>query len=106
MKKIVCTMASLLILASVLQTGKRRLRLHRVNRLPILKSCVTVPGFEELSLNKRIGLLLSPKLRYGGIYFMTKTENGTWPFAALSEAIYQNYTGDRESQDFKILEFI
>lgn len=64
-----------------------------------------VPGFEELSLKqKELVYYLSEAAAYGRDILYD--QNGKWNLAIRRtlEAIYQNYTGDRESQDFKNFE--
>ena len=64
-----------------------------------------VPGFEDLSLKqKELVYYLSEAAAYGRDILYD--QNGKWNLAIRRtlEAIYQNYTGDRESQNFKNFE--
>ena len=80
MKKIVCTMASLLILASCATQEKKDDFDYTVESfadLEILR--YKVPGFEELTLQQKE---LPPTV---GTFSMTRTENGTWLSAVPSK---------------------
>lgn len=99
-------MASLLILAScATKQGKDDFdyTVESFADLEILR--YKVPGFEELSLKqKELVYYLSEAAAYGRDILYD--QNGKWNLAIRHtlEAIYQNYTGDRESQDFKNFE--
>ena len=84
--------------------------------LLILASCATkqekddfdytVESFADLEI-LRYKVPGSPKLRHtAGIYFMTKTENGTWPFAALSKQSIKTIPETAKVRISKILKFI
>jgi len=100
-------MASLLILASCATKQEKDDFDYTVESfadLEILR--YKVPGFEELSLKQK-EFITSPKLRHtAGIYFMTKTENGTWPFAALSKQSIKTIPETAKVRISKILKFI
>ncbi len=108
MKKIACTMASLLLLASC-ATNKQNegekfdYTVETFADLEILR--YQVPGFEELSLDqKKLVYYLSEAATYGrDILF---DQNGKWNLAIRRtlETVYQDYQGDRESQEFKDFE--
>ena len=106
MKKIVCTMASLLILASCATQEKKDDFDYTVESfadLEILR--YKVPGFEELTLQqKELVYYLSEAAAYGRDILYD--QNGKWNLAIRRtlEAIYQDYTGDRQSEDFKNFE--
>ena len=106
MKKIVCTMASLLILASCATKQEKDDFDYTVESFADLEIMrYKVPGFEELSLKqKELIYYLSEAAAYGRDILYD--QNGKWNLAIRRtlEAIYQNYTGDRESQDFKNFE--
>ena len=99
-------MASLLILASCATKQEKDDFDYTVESfadLEILR--YKVPGFEELSLKqKELVYYLSEAAAYGRDILYD--QNGKWNLAIRRtlEAIYQNYTGDRESQDFKNFE--
>ena len=99
-------MASLLILASCATKQEKDNFDYTVESfadLEILR--YKVPGFEELSLKqKELVYYLSEAAAYGRDILYD--QNGKWNLAIRRtlEAIYQNYTGDRESQDFKNFE--
>ena len=99
-------MASLLILASCATKQEKDDFDYTVESfadLEILR--YKVPGFEELSLKqKELIYYLSEAAAYGR--YILYDQNGKWNLAIRRtlEAIYQNYTGDRESQDFKNFE--
>ena len=99
-------MASLLILASCATKQEKDDFDYTVESfadLEILR--YKVPGFEELSLKqKELIYYLSEAAAYGRDILYD--QNGKWNLAIRRtlEAIYQNYTGDRESQDFKNFE--
>lgn len=99
-------MASLLILASCATKQEKDDFDYTVESfadLEILR--YKVPGFEELSLKqKELVYYLSEAAAYGRDILYD--QNGKWNLAIRHtlEAIYQNYTGDRESQDFKNFE--
>ena len=99
-------MASLLILASCATKQEKDGFDYTVESfadLEILR--YKVPGFEELSLKqKELVYYLSEAAAYGRDILYD--QNGKWNLAIRRtlEAIYQNYTGDRESQDFKNFE--
>ncbi len=105
MKKIACTMASLLLLASCANKKDDNFdyTVERFADLEILR--YQVPGFEELTLDqKKLIYYLSESAAYGrDILF---DQNGKWNLAIRRtlEAVYQDYQGDRESQDFKNFE--
>ena len=99
-------MASLLILASCATKQEKDDFDYTVESfadLEILR--YKVPGFEELSLKqKELVYYLSEAAAYGRDILYD--QNGKWNLAIRRtlEAIYQNYTGDRESQNFKNFE--
>ncbi len=107
MKKIACSMASLLILASCATQSQEQsdfdYTVEHFADLEILR--YKVPGFEELSLQqKELVYYLSEAATYGrDILF---DQNGKWNLAIRRtlEAVYQDYAGDRESEDFKNFE--
>ena len=106
MKKIACTMASLLILASCAtkqEKGGFDYTVESFADLEILR--YKVPGFENLSLKqKEMIYYLSEAAAYGRDILYD--QNGKWNLAIRRtlEAIYQDYAGDRESDDFKNFE--
>ena len=96
-------MASLLILASCATQEEKDDFDYTVESfadLEILR--YKVPGFEELSLQqKELVYYLSEAAAYGRDILYD--QNGKWNLAIRRtlEAIYQDYAGDRESDDFK-----
>ena len=96
MKKIVCTMASLLILASCATQEKKDDFDYTVESfadLEILR--YKVPGFEELSLQqKELVYYLSEAAAYGRDILYD--QNGKWNLVIRRtlEAIYQDYIGN------------
>ncbi len=108
MKKIVCTMATLLLLASCATNKQDKgdafdYTVESFADLEILR--YQVPGFENLSLDqKKLVYYLSEAATYGrDILF---DQNGKWNLAIRRtlETVYQDYEGDRESQAFKDFE--
>ena len=99
-------MASLLILASCATQEEKDDFDYTVESfadLEILR--YKVPGFEELSLQqKELVYYLSEAAAYGRDILYD--QNGKWNLAIRRtlEAIYQDYAGDRESDDFKNFE--
>ena len=99
-------MASLLILASCATQEKKDDFDYTVESfadLEILR--YKVPGFEELTLQqKELVYYLSEAAAYGRDILYD--QNGKWNLAIRRtlEAIYQDYTGDRQSEDFKNFE--
>ena len=100
-------MASLLILASCATKEEKNddfdYTVESFADLEILR--YKVPGFEELSLQqKELVYYLSEAAAYGRDILYD--QNGKWNLAIRRtlEAIYQDYTGDRESADFKNFE--
>lgn len=99
-------MASLLILASCTTKQEKddfNYNVESFADLEILR--YKVPGFEELSLKqKELIYYLSEAAAYGRDILYD--QNGKWnlPIRRTLEAIYQDYTGDRESEDFKNFE--
>lgn len=99
-------MASLLILASCATQEEKDDFDYTVESfadLEILR--YKVPGFEELTLQqKELVYYLSEAAAYGRDILYD--QNGKWNLAIRRtlEAIYQDYTGDRQSEDFKNFE--
>ena len=99
-------MASLLILASCATKQEKddfNYNVESFADLEILR--YKVPGFEELSLKqKELIYYLTEAAAYGRDILYD--QNGKWnlPIRRTLEAIYQDYTGDRESEDFKNFE--
>lgn len=101
-------MASLLILASCATKQEKDDFDYTVESfadLEILR--YKVPGFEELSLKqKELVYYLSEAAAYGRDILYDKTENGTWPFAALSKQSIKTIPETAKVRISKILKFI
>ncbi len=64
-----------------------------------------VPGFEELSLNqKKLIYYLTEAAIWGRDILWDQNNEYNLPIRRMLEAVYNNYTGDRDSQEFKDFE--
>ena len=85
------------------KTGEFDYTVDRFADIEVLR--YKVPGFEDLSLNqKKLIYYLTEAALWGRDILWDQNNEYNLPIRRMLEAVYTNYSGDRESEDFKNFE--
>ncbi len=85
------------------KTGEFDYTVDRFTDIEVLR--YKVPGFEDLSLNqKKLIYYLTEAALWGRDILWDQNNEYNLPIRRMLEAVYTNYSGDRESEDFKNFE--
>ena len=85
------------------KTGEFDYTVDRFADIEVLR--YKVPGFEDLSLNqKKLIYYLTAAALWGRDILWDQNNEYNLPIRRMLEAVYTNYSGDRESEDFKNFE--